>query len=199
MEFLIDSYSEIYNDFDFTPIKSTSTNIVGQTFKSQIVSKLIRSELYIRQFGTVSGNAVAKLYAMTGTYGTNGKPTGSALATSDAVDSSLISNSYSLVSFTFSTPYYFAEDTNYCVALDATSVLGTGRLEWGEDVSSPTHRGNQFNSSNGGTSYGTSSAKDFCFYVYGFRPYASKKYPLADTTYQTNGTRNPRVRWTRPT
>lgn len=45
---------------------------------------------YIRRYGTLSGNCYAKLYAATGTIGTDAVPTGSALATSAAVSASAI-------------------------------------------------------------------------------------------------------------
>ena len=49
-----------------------------------------------------TGNVIVYLYAHTGTYGVNGKPTGSPLATSDPILASTLPTTQQLVTFTFS-------------------------------------------------------------------------------------------------
>src|SRR4051812_22557725 len=61
------------------------------------------AQWYCKRINSPTGNCFAKIYAITGTFGTNSKPTGAAIATSDAVDVSTIGSViFTLVTFTFS-------------------------------------------------------------------------------------------------
>jgi hypothetical protein len=107
---------------------------------------------------------------MTGTYGSSGKPTGAALATSDDFDVTQITTSYVLYTFNFSgaNQYVMTADTHYCIEIQAPTsgtINSTNMVSVGVDSTSPTHNGNA-------TYYWFSAwqAKDnndTCFYVYG--------------------------------
>ena len=58
---------------------------VGQSFTGNGLI-LNSAEFYLKKKGSPTGNAVVKIYAHSGTYGTSSVPTGSALATSDNFD-----------------------------------------------------------------------------------------------------------------
>lgn len=165
---VVDSYSETNRNTDFSPFHSATNNYLGQTFQASLSGYLMTFKFYLKLNGTPTGTMLAKLYAHTGTFGTNGQPTGSALATSDYVQVSILSTSLALITFTFSTPYKLVSGTNYCLLLDGTSITGdvSNYVAWGEDTTSPTHAGNRFSSSNGGSSYSTTNSVDMCFYAY---------------------------------
>ena len=60
-------------------------------------------ELALQRIGSPTGSGYADIYAISGTYGSSGIPTGPALATSDAIDVSTISTSINVFStLTFS-------------------------------------------------------------------------------------------------
>lgn len=80
---------------------SGAYNAEGQSFIGD-GGTLHSVKFRLKKEGSPTGNAVAIIYAHTGTYGVNGLPTGVALATSDAVDISGISTDWSTVTFTFS-------------------------------------------------------------------------------------------------
>lgn len=164
---VVDYYSESNRNTDFSPIHSATTNFIGQTFTANIAGNLTSCKFYLKKNGTPTGTIRAKLYAMSGTYGTSGQPTGSALATSNDVIISAVSTSLGLTTFTFTTTYILDSQQKYCILLDATSLTGdaSNYIAWGEDTTSPTHGGNRFSSSNGGTSYNTTSSVDMCFYI----------------------------------
>ena len=148
----------------------------GQTFKGG-GGLLKKCTFFLFRNATIGGNCYAKLYAHTGTFGTSGKPTGTALATSDAVDASTISaTDYEDVEFTFSNPYKTTLDTPYCIVLEYTYDNGvTNVLRLGLDSTTPTHEGNNiiYNST-----WLSSSNTDACFSVY-------EEFPLLpiDTYY----------------
>ena len=110
-----------------------------------------------------------KLYNLTGTYGTDGKPSVAIgdppLATSDTILFSNLSTAYGWVTFTFSTPYSLTANTKYCLGLEMDDDE-TAEILIGIDTTSPTHGGNYFDSS-GGTNWSTNSARDLPFIVRG--------------------------------
>lgn len=142
----------------------------GMAFTSDHNATLTSCKFYIRRLGTVTGNIIAYLYNMTGTYGTDGRPTGSALATSDPVTASGIGTSFALVEFTFPTGqnYQMLSGSRYVIEIRHTGVDSSNCIQVGYDSTSPTFDGNAcLDADDGfGGSY-TTSTQDFCFYVYG--------------------------------
>ncbi|MBF0187070.1 MAG: collagen-like protein [Magnetococcales bacterium] len=93
----------------------------GQSFQSGAGGDLERVTFHLkRQDGSTDGPIVAQIYAHTGSYGTtSGLPTGSPLATSDAVNADSISTTaFETIAFTFSSdrPTLVA-NTNYVAVL----------------------------------------------------------------------------------
>jgi hypothetical protein len=174
---LIDSYSEANQD-DYTYVDSAEGQGVAQTFTGD-GSALSSAKFYLQKFGSPTGNFTAKLYAVTGTYGTNSKPTGPALATSDAVDVSAIqAGSFALWEFTFSgvNGVTLANGTRYAVSAEFSGGDAVNKVGVGRDGSSPSHAGD--GSSLSGGSW-TSQAYDVIFYVYGTPAPSSLAFPPA--------------------
>lgn len=172
---LVDSYSESNQEYDkamasLHPSVGSYESVVGQSFTSDNTQKLTSCKFYLKKIGSPTGNAVAKLYAHSGTYGTNSIPTGAALATSDNFDVSTLTTSYQLVEFTVtgSEQYEMQSSTKYCIAFQNPT---TGTINWdnriliGVDNSSPTHDGNSFMYD--GSGWADWVSFDTCFYVYG--------------------------------
>ena len=80
-----DNYDTLYSGFPDA----------GQTFVSS-GGTLVKSTFYLSLQGSPTGNAVSKLYALSG-----GLPTGSPLATSDPLDVTTLTSSFVLRDFTF--------------------------------------------------------------------------------------------------
>jgi hypothetical protein len=112
------------------------------------------------------GNAVAKLYAITGTFGTNAKPTGTALAVSDNFDVSTLTSSLALITFQFSgaNRYSMVSGTNYCLTIEYGGGNASNFIRAGLDSNSPTHAGNISTLLSG--TWSGFSASDLIFYVY---------------------------------
>jgi hypothetical protein len=166
---IVDQGSPIYysesND-ENNHITLTGGSLVGaaQTFAS-IGGSLTSAKFYLIKDGMATGNAVAKLYAISGTSGTDGIPTGSALATSDTVDVSTLNPSPTLVTFTFSggNQYAMTSGTKYVISVEYSGSGGLG-LDVEYDASSPTDPGNY--STLTGSTWTANSGRDFIFYVY---------------------------------
>lgn len=159
-EILIDSYSE--SNY------STPTNIAnrtrGQCFSNANKIKISSCKFYLKKIGS-PGNPVAYLYAMSGTYGTTGIPTGTVLATSNEVDASTISSvTRQLITFTFpeAQKYEMQANTKYCILMGVSGGDASNTYEMGYDATEPGHDGN-FTDLDG--TY--QSTRDIIFYVYG--------------------------------
>lgn len=163
---LIDSYSES-NYSTLEGVYGGSVEGLAQSFTG-VAKKITSCKFYLTKSNNPSGNIYAKLYAHTGTFGISSKPTGPALATSDALDISGVSSAtINLHEFTFSgaNQYLMSAATKYCIIIEFTGGNSNNRLYVGADSSSPTAGGNAaylFSS----TWYETGS-EDMCFYVYG--------------------------------
>lgn len=139
----------------------------GQTFKPSVSGGLVSFKVKGgRAYGTESGSMVAKLYAHTGTYGSTGVPTGSVLATSDAINASSFPHSgfdisgFGEVTFNFPTPYSVVANTAYCLCLEYTT---SNYILIGGDFTSPSHAGSMFYYDGGWNAY---TAGDFAFEAY---------------------------------
>lgn len=137
----------------------------GQSFVA-IGGTLSSSVFYVRRTGSPTGNVVSKIYSHSGTFGTSGVPTGSALATSDNVDITTIPTSNTLVAFTFSgaNKISLTSGTQYVVTVEYSSGSSLNNLTVAQDSTSPTFNGNA--SDYNGTSWSAVSTRDLPFYVY---------------------------------
>jgi len=98
---LIDFYSES-NFSSQDGLSSAYSTGHAQSFTCGFNCNLDSAKFYFSKGGSPTGNAYAKVYAHSGTYGTSSVPTGAALATSDAVDVSGLSAALNLKTFNFS-------------------------------------------------------------------------------------------------
>ena len=166
-EVLLDSYSE-ENQVSLVGL-SSSTYGIGQAFTPSETTTISKAVLYMsRTINVVSGSAVASLYAVSGTPGTNAVPTGPALATSDLVDvleiPSGAGGGKGLVEFPFSSSYILESGTYYIIAVSMETPLEAG---YGVTIytGSSDHQGNGATMNSGGT--WSSSSADRIFYIYG--------------------------------
>lgn len=161
---LIDSYSET-NQTDFFALYSGAINGIGQSFSNPSSVTLDSSKFFLKKTGSPTGNIVSKIYAISGTSGTNAAPTGSALATSDPVDASTLTTSYQLIPFTFSG----AQRIN----LNASTFYIVTCEYSGGSVSNAVNVGVNFGGSASGNYsnltggiWSGSNFYDACFYIY---------------------------------
>jgi hypothetical protein len=144
----IDSYVSS-NQNAYNTVHKNDLHGVGQTITGTGTT-LTSFQFWIAKVGAPTGNATISVWAHTGTWGTSGIPTGSALATT-TVDVSTISTTVGFVTATFGTPATLTNATHYVVTLvynDASSGSGA-YLNVGSDSTSPTHAGNLLYSTNG--------------------------------------------------
>jgi hypothetical protein len=99
---------------------------------------------WLARGGTPGGIAVCKLYDHTGNWGSTGKPTGEALATSDALNLNDLSTTPGEVRFTFASPYTLVNGTHYAVSVEISggSYSGSNYLRIYDNSNAATHAGN---------------------------------------------------------
>jgi hypothetical protein len=162
----LDSYSES-NRSGTVNLATPTTGIVAQSFTPASSATLRSVKFYLKKaLGSPTGDAVSRIYAHSGTYGTSSVPTGSALATSDGYDVSTIASAdFELVTLTFSGPNQISVSggTNYCVTIEYTNGDGSNLIQAGTDSSSPTHDGNE--SAYNGSTWAANVGVDLVFYV----------------------------------
>jgi hypothetical protein len=126
---IVDSYSE--SNQDSQQFFGITTVGIAQAFTGD-GGTLNSAKWYLKKDSGATGIVVAKIYDITGTFGTDAKPTGSALATSDNYDVSSIGTTFELITFTFSgiNKITLVDTTQYCLAVEYTS--GDSKvLYWG--------------------------------------------------------------------
>lgn len=168
----IDSYSETNQSAavylqTVHPSADSKRSAAGQSFTGLAGYKLTSCKFYLKKEGSPVGNLVAVVYAHSGTFGTSSVPTGSALATSDAVAMASLPTDYALVTFTFSTPLTLSA-SYYCLVLqanDATTLDATNQVLVGADNTSPTHSGNAMTYHD--SAWDALNTADICFYALG--------------------------------
>lgn len=165
---LLDSYSE--SNYSTSPIVGNGTiSAVGQSFACSVAGKVLDSvKLFLFKVNSPTGNAVAKLYSHSGTYGTSSVPN-TLLATSDNFDVSTLTTTGQGITFNFTGANRVAlnDATNYVIVVEYLSGTGTHYVKCEGDNTSPSHGGN-YSSYNG--SWSAVSTLDLCFYVYGASP-----------------------------
>ena len=163
---IVDSYSESnYSVWNSLQYKYIST---GQSFTGT-ATKITSCKFWAKKLNYPSGNCYAKLYAHTGTYGSTGVPTGSALATSTAIDGADFPSDYELVTLSFpdGQNYEMTAGTYYCIILEYTGTQGSNGIRIGADNTTPSHSGNKVSYNDTTSTWGYSSSQDIIFYVYG--------------------------------
>lgn len=161
---LIDGYSEENAD------NQGYAKYYGQSFTVNSNYTITKAGFYIFSQSPPAGNVRAYIYNLSGTYGTNSVPTGSPIATSDAIDIANIPSYIDNVdwvdfSFTggnlmnFPPGHYFS-----VVSFDGGASNYLGKRV---DSTSPTHSGNRAVSTDG-SSWGGGADADLIFRVYGY-------------------------------
>lgn len=90
--------------------------------------------------GGTNGTAIMRIYAITGSYGTTGVPTGSALASSEEVHIALVGDDY----FNFDGTLYLSVGTNYAFAIECQAFDGTPDNILFSGTSAGAYGGNAF-------------------------------------------------------
>jgi len=141
----------------------------GQCFTCSATTRLqnVKMKLICANATLFAGTMFAKIYAMTGTYGTSGKPTGSALAVSNPFDMSQISNAaYAEYTFTFppDSQITLSSSTYYCAVIETQN--GDSTNYWNVQSNSVgSHSGNSCYYSSG--TWNALSSTDVQFVVTG--------------------------------
>lgn len=169
---IIDSYPE--SNYANNGSIYSSFPADGQSFTVSVADhKLNSCKFYLEKIGSPTGNAVAKLYSHSGTYGSSSVPN-SSLATSGTFDVSTLSAvSYQLITFTFTgvNKVLLANATYYCIVVEYSGGDINNRVSVGLDDTSPSHSGNRFYY--GAGTWNVSASHDDIFYVYADPPVAS--------------------------
>jgi len=144
---IIDSYAESNYSGVSYGISGYSSHwkAIGQSFVLTEGKKITSCRFYLSRLGTLSGVCYAKIYAHTGTWGVNGKATGSSLGTSNPVVASSIAEGFNLVRFNFSGAEQFtpSDKVPYVLAFEYTVNNGnSNRIQAGVDTTTPSHVGN---------------------------------------------------------
>lgn len=137
----VDSYADSGST---NAMGGTGSCLTGQSFTGN-GTRLHSVQFALSKTGSPLGFAIAKLFAHTGTFGTNSTPTGSALAVSSPLDVSTVTGTETMYTFYFDGSYTMTNAVNYCIYITYVgSTTATGLLNVHFDQSSPTHGGNAF-------------------------------------------------------
>lgn len=160
-----DSYSES-NQSNYQSLRGDGNIVAGQVFTPTSSGTLYTCKFYLTKVGSPTGNAYAKIWSLTGAVGAK-VPTGTALATSDALDISTVTGSYTLItlSFTGDNQISLTSGATYGISLTSDNGTSTDCIRMGVDSSAPTHAGNFFYSTDE-TAWSSTTSYDGCFYVY---------------------------------
>lgn len=139
----VDGFNCASNPQTLTLNTSGDYKVGGQSFTGD-GGVLANAQFNLYKTSSPTGSIYAKIYAHSGTFGTDSVPTGSPLATSDAVDVSTLGGSAAWVTFTFTgaNKITLTAATRYVVVIDAASIAATGNVLVATDYASTTHPGN---------------------------------------------------------
>lgn len=164
----LNSYPQMLDKYDPTTnlssISVTSSDNQGQAITLAQACPIKKASFSLYKYNSPTGNLYAKIYAATGTVGTNAKPTGSALATSGSYSISSLSTSAAWVTFTFSTAYS-ASAGNYVIVLNSDTAYNYPNIVYAQMRYSTAgdHAGNSCSGSESGWSGPYHSTDDLLF------------------------------------
>lgn len=137
-----------YEDLGYVHPTSSKTgaSAVGECFTSTDNEAICEARFYLKKIGLPIGHLVAKLWHITGVYGTDATPD-ALLATSDLIDMSDISTDLEWVVFPFSGLQQWCMMAGYYYitleVADSTNIDGANYFEVArDDVPSPGYSGN---------------------------------------------------------
>ena len=154
-----DSYSDSNQDGE-QAIGNGTVTAAGQSITGN-GAVLANVELDLRKVGSPTGTAVVKIFAHTGTFGTDGTPTGSALATSETFNVADLTTTLALTKIDFEDQFTLVNTTKYFIVVEYSGGDSSNYLAWGYDGTSPGHGGNL--AYYDGT-WNDDNTKDMCFY-----------------------------------
>lgn len=159
--------SSTTNSTSLATLASDDKHVAGQSFTATS-GNLTSAVFRLARILTPAGNVTAKLYAHSGTYGTDSVSTGSALATSDAIAASSLPTSNADVTFTFSgaNQYAMTAGTKYIITVEyntSNTVLGNVNVR---GTNSDVHSGNFCRSTSDNVCDEYISGSDLYFIVY---------------------------------
>lgn len=163
---VVEKYSELYFNQSVNMSSDTASNDQknGQSFIG-MGAYLTSVKFYLKKGqGSPTGNATASLFAHSGTFGSSSVGTGSALATSDNFDVSTLTG-YTLVTLTFSTPYFMDLGTPYVIVLEYSGGDNSNSISFGYRFNTGVHAGNRVRYQN--SAWIASGSDDAIFYLYG--------------------------------
>ncbi len=161
---LIESHTALSGN-NIATLRDGAADECGQAFTGN-GQGLSHARFRLRRSSSPTGDITARLYAHTGTFGFNGKPTGAVLSESDPIEAATITNvDYTWYEFTFPTEYTLVDGTKYCLAVAfAGGGFGIGHIlatySFGAGA---THAGNFFTRNETTGLYGTDGSSDTYF------------------------------------
>ena len=136
----VDSY-DLGSDV-FLAVGASYKTKVGQAITAS-GTELCSTKFKLKSNGIITGNAVVKVYAITGSYGTTAVPTGSALYTSNPIDVSVVDSvTANFFTFRFPTTCAVTNGTHYFISLEYAGGDGSNYLLIDIDNSTVSHSGN---------------------------------------------------------
>ena len=137
-----EALSSTYDETNY--VGSSLNNAVNKAAQSFLGDGkyLTKAGFYIKRLSAPTGNITVDLYAHSGTFGTNGLPTGTPLATSSPIDVTTIQTiTDAWWEFSFPSPVLLTNGTPYFISING---IGTGpnALGVGNDSTAPTAPGN---------------------------------------------------------
>mgnify|MGYP001571639113 FL=1 len=141
-----------------------NSQLIGQCFQVQNTATLDSLIIPIKKVGTISGTFHFLIYALSGTYGSTAIPTGSILATSDAIDTATITNSYvsTTVNFSGANRINVTSGQQYFVTCDYAATSYPNALLF-QNKTPSFHGGNQSYSANQGSTWTALGEYDMVF------------------------------------
>lgn len=132
----------VANQSNFYPLGNGINTSIGHSFTAT-GGVLDNVKFYLKKAGSPTGNAVAKIYAHSGTYGTDSAPSEAALATSTNFNVSTLTGSFVLTTFTFTggNKIVLTEGTRYIAVIEYSGGDVSNYVDVATD-SSPSHGGN---------------------------------------------------------
>lgn len=172
---IIDYHSESNVNYDSPIGKADINNLkkIAQSFTGD-GNTITSTKFYLKKTGTPTNILSAKIYAHTGTYGVDGKPTGSPIISSNSYPASSLTTSYQLIDFSFPTTYQTTDGTNYITSLEINGVNDSNYVLVGYDASTPTHSGNLSHYYDMVELWTVVSGTDASFYVLSAAPLLNK-------------------------
>ena len=158
----VDTYAVGNKDSQIS-VYSANNEQTGFAFTLASDDSLQYIQFYLDKVGSPTGACRAKIYAATGTPGTDGLPTGSVLATSNDVAVPGLTGTFTLTDFTFEDPYS-ATAGNFVILLEYNGGDSSNYIRIGVDSSAPGDtNANVLTTDTKGSSWAADATKDIIF------------------------------------